>query len=59
MHGFSITTVDLRESFEEPSDEEKFAVLAQNNGTILHLSAYCNTGGGVVSRLLAIGGQDF
>jgi len=57
-HGFCITTVDGRESFEEPSDEEKSAVLARNYGTVLHLAAYCNTGGGVVSRLLAIGGQD-
>jgi hypothetical protein len=57
-HGFSITTVDGRELFEEPSDEEKSAVLARNNGTVLHLAAYCNTGGGVASRLLAIGGQD-
>ena len=57
-HGFSITTVDGRESFEEPSNEEKSAVLERNNGTVLHLAAYCNTGGCVVSRLLAIGGQE-
>jgi hypothetical protein len=57
-HGFCITTVDGRESLEDPSDEEKSAVLARNYGTVLHLAAYCNTGGGVVSRLLAIGGQD-
>ena len=57
-HGFCFTTVDGRESFEETSDEDKSAVLARNNGTVLHFAAYCNTGGGVVRRLLAVGGQE-
>jgi hypothetical protein len=57
-HGFCSTTVGGRETFEEPSDEEKSAVLARNYGTVLHFAAYCNTGGGVFSRLLDMGGQE-